>query len=94
MSAVLDTTSTVSWDVTHTASRYSTIVVVPTLTVVANPPLTPRPTPGERSQVAQQWNQLRREIVTTALTQQLLPAVTQHYRAKLLAEARDAAVRQ
>ncbi len=52
------------------------------------------PTPGERSQVAQQWNQLRREIVTTALTQQLLPAFTQHYRAKLLAEARDAAVRE
>ena len=55
---------------------------------------TPRPKPaGDRGAVAQQWNGLRRDVVKAALEEQLLPAFRAHFHAKLLAEAREHALR-
>ncbi|GFR40315.1 hypothetical protein Agub_g851, partial [Astrephomene gubernaculifera] len=48
----------------------------------------------DRGAVAQQWNALRREIINTALEEHLLPAFRTHFTAKLLAEAREHALRQ
>ncbi|EFJ40270.1 hypothetical protein VOLCADRAFT_120010 [Volvox carteri f. nagariensis] len=49
---------------------------------------------SDRAAVAQQWNTLRLEIVKSALEQHLLPAFRTHFQAKLLADARESALRQ
>eukprot|EP00198_Chlamydomonas_reinhardtii_P008324 XP_001697661.1 glycine rich protein [Chlamydomonas reinhardtii] len=48
---------------------------------------------SDRGAVAQQWNGLRRDVVKAALEEQLLPAFRAHFHAKLLAEAREHALR-
>jgi hypothetical protein len=49
---------------------------------------------ADRGQVAQQWNEVRREIIRSAVKDQLVPAFRAHFQAKLLQDAREAAARK
>ncbi|KAG2429563.1 hypothetical protein HXX76_010798 [Chlamydomonas incerta] len=48
---------------------------------------------SDRGALAQSWNGLRRDVVKAALEESLLPAFKAHFHAKLLAEAREHALR-
>ncbi|KAG2438290.1 hypothetical protein HYH02_010988 [Chlamydomonas schloesseri] len=48
---------------------------------------------SDRGALAQAWNTLRRDVVKSALEEQLLPAFKAHFSAKLLAEAKEHALR-
>lgn len=49
---------------------------------------------GDRGAIAQQWNSLRLEIVKTAVEHHLLTAFRSYFQAKLLADAKECAIRQ
>ncbi|GLI70134.1 hypothetical protein VaNZ11_014942 [Volvox africanus] len=49
---------------------------------------------SDLSAIAQQWNTLRHEIVKSVLEGHLVPAFRTHFQGKLLAEARECALRQ
>ena len=49
---------------------------------------------ADRAQVAQQWNEVRKEIIRSAVKDQLVPAFRAHFQSKLLQDAREAAARK